>query len=207
MTPSPHFPPSTTERARGAPGRCSSTGPRGVPHPGPPSYPTTRLVAHKPHRGALPRGSGASPAIRDCAPEGGEGGESNCQWSPEGRATERSHEVIEIMANVLEGLVTPKSPGAKGRVPDGSKPGAGSKGPGIDAIRSSCTFTSERYPAQSVPGAPGLCMSDGRNADVLDNAGEFCRFRRQDYASREALPMSAGRRHAPPGHSAPRRPT
>ena len=49
-----------------------------------------------------------------------------------------------MMANVLEGLVAPKSPGAKGRVPDGSKPGAGSKGPGIDAIRSSCTFTSER---------------------------------------------------------------
>ena len=59
-----------------------------------------------------------------------------------------------MMANVLEGLVAPKSPGAKCRVPDGSKPGAGSKGPGIGAIQSSCTITSERYPAQSVQGAP-----------------------------------------------------
>ena len=67
-----------------------------------------------------------------------------------------------MMANVLEGLVAPKSPGAKCTVPDGSKPGAGSTGPGIGAIRSSCTITSERYPAQSVQGAPVCaCLTGG----------------------------------------------
>ena len=54
MTPSPHFPPSTTERARGAPGRCSSTGPRGVPHPGPPSYPTPTPASSRTNRTAEP---------------------------------------------------------------------------------------------------------------------------------------------------------
>ena len=137
---------------------------RAAPRPAFVPHANTRRVAHKPHRGALPRGGGASPATRDCAPEGGEGGESNCQWSPEGRATERSQEVIEMMANVLEGLVAPKSPGAKCTVPDGSKPGAGSTGPGIGAIRSSCTITSERYAyaAQSVQGAPVCaCLTGG----------------------------------------------
>ena len=206
MTPSPLFPPSTTERARVAPGRCSSTGPRGVPHPGPPSFPTTRLVAHKPHRGALPRGGGASPATRECAPEGGEGGESNCQWSPEGRATERSQEVIEMMANVLEGLVAPKSPGAKCRVPDGSKPGAGSKGPGIGAIRSSCTITSERYPAQSVQGAPvcarltgEMLMCSTTPANSTDSVDETTRAERPS----RCPPGGVMRR---PEHSAPKPP-
>ena len=89
-----------------------------------------------------------------------------------------------MMANVLEGLVAPVSPGAKCRVPDGSKPGAGSKGPGIGAIRSSCTITSERYPAQSVQGAPvcawtgGMLMCSTTLANSTDSVDENTRAER-----------------------------